>query len=271
VQFAIDRGNIEPFAFFLVALFLREFQNDRHERAAAFLGAAIALKIFPAAFLLLYLRPLRTKPIAQTLGIAALLTVGSFALLDRPILENAKRLLEILSSYESTSFNEGVLSARYSTSLRSMLDVVAATAPETVAEAAATLQSLPIGLLAGGALLGIATRIPVPQWGILAVAVSIMTLVPRTAADYRLIYWLLPLASFVREADDARPNRAMALLFGLLLIPKSLVLVGEVRIATVLNPVLAVALLAILVTTHSGLRTPASRTKTNASLDSGAS
>jgi hypothetical protein len=236
VQLVLDRGNLEVVSFFLTSLFISEHQRGRTGRAILFLGSAIALKIFPIVFLAVYLRPLRLKQITQTLAIAVSLTVLSFMLLKRPIVENAIRFAEVLTSYSANQVSEGILGARLNPSMSAMLDVVAALTSGELSHLAFTLSKLPLALGIGATFLWTCVRKPLPLWSVLVLSTAAMTLLPRTAADYRLIYWLIPLAAFVRDAGSTRAHRAMGVLFAILLMPKGMVLAGEVRLGTVLNP-----------------------------------
>jgi hypothetical protein len=269
-QLVLDRGNLEIVAFFLVALFAHEHRRGRDDRAAIFLGSAIALKLFPVVFLAVYLRPRRLRPILLTLGVSGALTLASFVALRRPLSENLPRFLEVLTKFSSNQVSEGILGARSNSSLSSMLEVVAALSSGELSQVANTLAALPLALGLGALFFWACLRLPLSKWAVFALAVATMTLLPRAAADYRLIHWLIPLAIFVREAEPTARNRIAGLLFALLLIPKGIVLVGEVRASTVLNPMLMLAIAGTAMVSTRSTEPPPRNTRGDSSTTNGA-
>ena len=78
--FTIDRGNLEILLFIFLLFFLYFFLRENYALSAIFLSIASAMKIFPMVLLLLYLPKKKYRELILSIGMTALLSLGSLAL-----------------------------------------------------------------------------------------------------------------------------------------------------------------------------------------------
>ena len=87
--------------------------------------------------------------------------------------------------------------------------------------------------------------------GINVIVLAPMMALLAVGPDYRLVHWLIPTAAFIVTDRQTRWPRAYALLLGLLLIPKGMVIAGEVKMTALLNPLIMLAICGMVMTEAS--------------------
>jgi hypothetical protein len=87
-------GNNTPLVLFLVAAFAHEHLRSREASAGAFLGAAIALKLWPIALLPLLLRERRWQSVMSTLGVVGFVGILTLAWLGPEIIGPAASAMQ---------------------------------------------------------------------------------------------------------------------------------------------------------------------------------
>ena len=88
-------------------------------------------------------------------------------------------------------------------------------------------------------------------WEALCLCCFAMMALLAVGPDYRLVHWLIPTAAFIVTDRQTRWPRAYALLLGLLLIPKGMVIAGEVKMTALLNPLIMLAICGMVMTEAS--------------------
>lgn len=244
VLFAVDRGNIEPLLFLLVAAALIALNRGRHTIAALILALPIAMKGAAAVFLLPFALERRWRALAISLAAVVAGTVASLAAFHGPMQESIDGLRSGLSNVGATN-GSGDVAAQHGISLKGVF-IVAGHYQEKFNF---FVQHYALVALLLGLVIGLACLVlPLRRWQILTGLVVFMLLAPSVSKDYRLMYLLLPLLLFLRDPKRTPLDWIYVSLFGLLLIPKPLpVLWDEVTVGAALNPLLLGVLGAVVI------------------------
>ena len=271
VLIAVDRGNMETYVFLLLAGFVLAYRSGHFRLAAVFVGLAAAMKIFPILLAVMFLADRRYREFLLALLVPAVITVACFALMGQGFEFNLFSFLNNLRSFGSL-YGIGIEGWMFGHSLFGLVKVVlAAVAPGALVEntTAAYMPYQVVALVILVATLAHVVFVEPTLWKRLALLVICMCLLPVTSGDYKLIHLYLPLYLFIQDGSRISHDRLLAVLFGLLLIPKAYLplfpesleyLVNraagdplflrwpyEINMSIVLNPLLLIGLWSLLV------------------------
>jgi uncharacterized membrane protein len=228
VLFLIDRGNTDGlvFAFCFLAVQLRE----RRPRLAIFLLAcATAMKLYPIVLLPLLIDFGRGRDLLRRgsafVGTCLALSWAALLVCSPPVLESLRMFWVNLTRYNGIGLN--IFPLRYNSSLyapgRILLgffhagyfegDVPALVAYGRVYQVFALIYALGVGAWAA--------FVERALWKRAFLLCSIFWISPVLSFDYRLVHVYIALLAFVADRERTRFDLAYALLFGLLLVPKS--------------------------------------------------
>lgn len=248
--FWADRANLESLVFVALAAFFTLL--DRRPRWAALaLGAAAAIKLYPAVFGVLYLRKRDLRSAALAAVSALVLSVVPAALYPGGLRISIALLLKYLLNFKHYYILKSA-GLHYSHSYYSWMKLVAwfglgwRWSPDDLQplQRYYTLGSLVLFALVVVYVL----RIDAVRWRQVALLTFVTLLLPQVSFDYKLIHLFFPLALFLERNDPAPTDRRNAELFGLLLIPKAYGVVhGTVTGSVLLTPVLMTAFAAMIV------------------------
>ena len=258
--FAFERGNFEIIVFILVALFALLYRADHPWIAAPFLALAIALKPFPAGFLLIYLADRKFLQPMLVVLLAAVVTWLSYASFTSEIGVSFSRNLLGMNLYHDmyVLLNFGICCSH--SLFGAIKSYFALTSPAQLIEI--TRQLLPpykifaasFGCVAAVVIILVEKTL----WKRFALVVFCMNLLPYVSADYKLLHLYIPLLMFLQSEAKERHEIWYACMFVLLFIPKNYGFItmdpaldiasGSINAATFLNPALmlifSIALLA---------------------------
>ncbi len=267
VIFSMDRGNIENYIFLLVFASVILLRRKYPLAAALLMGAAIALKPYSAFFLPLFLSEGQILPALAAGGLASLLTLGSLLILPGTFpgkIENLRATMD-LYNHAYVVRNEGLY---FGSSLFGALKVAAYGLggafhlfPDGNAVDAFTSALMrPYFLITNAVFLLILTAILIYRttlWRRTAILAACLTLLPYVGADYRLLYFFIPISAFLVETEQAPKDRLYATLFSLILIPTGYIHFsfpaifhinpGEVSDSVVIQPLVITILLTSLI------------------------
>ena len=276
VLITLDRGNLELYVFGCCALFLLLFQKKKYLAASISLSLAIAMKLYPAVFLIFLLSERKYRQCFVVCLSAIVLSVGALLLFPGTIISNIEGLqlglkwynanylefinssLDIMSSAPRAVFEE---MRRFSAYPNFVLDGINYNGSYfSVLRAARLLGYLKISLewlltpyLIGtvvvfGAVSGYVIWFEKERWKKIALLVASMILLPYISADYKLIHLFLPLVLFAGTPTRSRFDTVYAVLFGLLLIPKTyFTTLQGINLNSLLNIVLMTALCGLII------------------------
>ena len=239
--FTCDRGNLECFVFMSLGMFIYCYNSGRFSVAALFLAGAIAMKLYPAVFVVLFLADRRWKPAFLTAIFTAILSVASAALLSGGIWASLagvqKNLLAFKIQYINS--NHGL---QHSSSLYVPIKLLA--------ERLGGVDAIPAGypILAIIVFLIVAAHVIFREkefWKKVAILSIMMILLPQVSYDYKLIHVFLPLLLYLGTESRSRFDGFYSVAFGLLLIPKDYYyLHSDISINGIINSMIMLAFIA---------------------------
>jgi hypothetical protein len=256
ILFAVDRGNLDLWIMVCLGVFLTNYtakDSISLELANIALAIAIALKLYPILFLLLYVKDRRFIGILKIALICSLATIAASALFAGGAPNAIKDFMGMLSTTDSLvtqkleygSSNVGIYYAG-----KILVELFHLNLDAKEVAMLYKRCAIVILLLSCGAVL-------VKQlefWSSAVCIVCLTCLVPTLSNDYRMVNFLFPLILIV-NARTLKPISALTaiVVISLLMVPKNYYLFfpeiarGDIGIADILNPLLiGVLLLALL-------------------------
>ena len=247
----LDRGNAEGLLFINLGLFFIYYKKGEPKLYIPLLASAIAMKLYPAVFLVYLLGDRKFKEILQTLGIAAALTVGSAMLMVGGVARTLEGLQRGLVYYRDEYVLLGA-GRSFGHSLFGMLRVTREAifgsdwAPGVLEAFVSGWGYLTVLAFLGLTYLTLISR--GKEWKKTAVFVLSFCLFPHVSPDYRMILLFLPFIQFLSDPEAEAGDLQYAVLIGLILVPKPFHYFGtsDTGIATIVNPLLLATLLILL-------------------------
>jgi hypothetical protein len=260
--FTIDRANVELYIFLLLCgfvFFYRSLEKNQLIFSIVCLSLAIAMKPFPALFLVLLAKEKRWKHIFYVITIAVLISILSLLCFEGNIWDN----LQGLRRNQALFVQDYVIGAGgwpHSISLFGLIKVVIAFVIKllsnlgwiTSPDLQSTFKNWVTFFLRPYSILSLAIVVLVIfnilkkenlSWKNMALIVFLMNIISPASADYRLLNLFIPLAFFVNEQKVSKYDRYYTVMFGVLMIPKSYYLVPfmtsvGISIGVIINPLL---------------------------------
>lgn len=225
--FGLDRGNFEILLFIFLLAFLYFFLQKKYILSAIFLSFAIAMKIYPAILLFLFIPEKKYRAFLIG-GISfVILTIGSFMLFQGGWQNNLEFLLNS-SNISSNKYFLNFLSARADALTQrgvTLLTLVKIFSTETgmIPDLLADQISRSYFWAAIISFIPVITHVLFIEkdfWKRLALLTFAMLLLPSISADYKLVHVFLPLFAYLFSPHKDPLDVVYTILFGLLLIPK---------------------------------------------------
>jgi hypothetical protein len=249
VLFALDRMNLEILVFVSIAgFFYFLYVRESPWLAALLLGAAIALKVYPATLLLLLLAERRYKTLALTVAFTAGLTAaGAVAV----VALGYGSLADIwhMNARGKTLYQQRMVLAaggvQHGHTLWGLLALPAAIRETTIAAWQTTVYAAAVLVVFAGLAFHVVFR-ETERWKRVLLAVVPALLLPYVSADYTLILLYFPLVFFVNSPRVSRWDTAYVALFGVLLIPVDYYYLSSEQFVSTSVIVYPLALLALM-------------------------
>ncbi len=254
--FTLDRANLEGLVFIFLALFIYFYWRRHFMVSSIFLGAAIAMKVFPVVFLVLFLSDRKYKEMFAGIAAAVIFSAGALLALNGSFFKNLNEFLstknfDIYSAYLGPKHivQRGV---NIFSVLKIYLIHFKMIAKTDMTQLLNRYAELSVVFFAG--LAAYVVFVEKEFWKKVAILVISMLLLPQLSGDYKLIHLFLPLFLFI-NAPKGRQDLFYALAFGLLLIPKDYWMINEVvsdggqdiSWAVIINVAIMVIMLAVIV------------------------
>jgi hypothetical protein len=222
----IDRGNFDGFIFILLTLFMLFFTQKKFISSAIFLSFAIAMKPFPAVFLLLFVAEKRFKEAIITVVSTVLVSLVPLLFFQGGLLANLSAALSISrfpDAIGSSGYFESNNFVFHSMSIftmfkvyfieTGMIDNVDMAAFSSIYVKVVILVFIPIGLYV--------IFLEKELWRQVAILSVVMVIFPQISGNYRLLYMFVPLFLFLMKETTSSSDYFYVVLFELLLIPKN--------------------------------------------------
>lgn len=260
----LDRANLELFVVVTIISFLFFYQKGNDRLAILFLSLAIATKIYPAIFLVLYVADRKYREVAITAFVSLVLVFVPLLFHKGGYLEN---LNYMLNGFE-TDFNTVFFVGAFDDDTTTMLN------GSSLFSALKVLNiKLSLGLkhMLGGYMIAVALiallvllyiiLVEKELWRKVTLLVCLIIALPHISLDYKLPHFIYCIQLFLMRArnSDIRKHRPdwFSILFGVLLIPKSYLFFSgitttttsttDVPIGSLLNPLLMLGMIGLII------------------------
>ncbi len=246
--FAMDRGNFELVLFVFLALFMFFYINEKPFAGAVFLSLAIAMKGFPALFILLLIHKKKYRETLFCISLVLILTILPLLIFHGGFFENARRMYVNMRSYlEVYAMQDGGLN--FGCSLFGMLKALLYLFNGT-ADMRSFLNFYNIFSSAIVILLSLYFFLGrFPLWKKTAGFVILMILFTPVSGDYKLLNMFPAFYLFINDKEKKKNDLNYAVLFGLILIPKNFhILKNNLYDGTVIDPLIMIVLLVMILT-----------------------
>ncbi|MBT3811770.1 MAG: DUF2029 domain-containing protein [Candidatus Marinimicrobia bacterium] len=213
--FTLHTGNIEIWVFIFLCLFFVTYQAGKPVLSTVFLAASIAMKLYPAIFIILFVIDKRYRLVLYTLAWVVVLTL--FPFLIWPIAPDLYlQSLSIGMSFYKDVMIESYSGVYFGHSIVNFLRALwpnlqpASLYPAYYVFAGITLILMTI----------YATFMEKVLWKKIAVLVIALCLLPPTSTEYKLLYFFIPFFFFVNHNVRSKTDSLYVLLFSFLFINK---------------------------------------------------
>lgn len=250
--FEIDRGNLDSFLFISLSLFAYFYMKKDFSKSCLFLSFALAMKLFPGVFLVLFLKDKKYKEAVYTLLFAIGLTLGSLLLFKGGFTSN---ILGHLNNLKMDMNSVEYVGMAYGSSLWAVIHdgiifisnrgFISLSIPELFV----------IYIVFAGILFILLSLyvifIEKEFWKSYALLTFSILLLPFISFDYRLLLIFIPLYIFIKSSDRTFKNDLFyTITFALLLIPKNfffILIVEHVSIGLLLNRLIMILMSAFII------------------------
>ena len=249
VLFAVDRANFALLVCALLLLFALTYGSQKYKASTVFLALAVAIKLYPAIFIVVYILDKKYKDALLVIFYAAFLTALSLSLFKDGFFLETHKYLNAL--FNTTGYLSAGNQQAFNSDLYGLLTVVI----QFVGNRLGSEIYLPAHPEARifYAILAIIVFIyfviylwkkHLPLWQVLAVLTILVILLPFNSADYHLTYLLVPTLMYLGFKEPTRNELLIIILLGLLFIPKNYYTLQSFQnIGVVINPLLLIGLL----------------------------
>lgn len=226
VLFTIHTGNIEAWVFMLLATFMMLYHEKRYAWSTIPLSLAIAMKVFPAVFLVLLVADKRFKELIYTLVGVVIFTFIPLAIFQGGIFEGLSGYLERLRASQKLYVDLMIISTSGNHYGHSLMNAIRVVMGEEFFTAKDHMHSYPIFTLIVFGFVSLYTVfVEKVLWRRVALMVVCMCLLPFTSTDYKLMHFYLPAWLFFNDMDAPSTQKAdigYGIAFGSLLTLKTM-------------------------------------------------
>lgn len=258
VLMVADRGNFDMFLFILFTAFIYSFKSEKYLLAAILIAIENACKPFSILFLFLFLFKKKYKEFFISLILTAFLVLGGFLVTKGHFFDQVTTFLlnlidfkkqYILSNYAN---NYGMFG---SSSLFMALKLLLTRTPHT--------PIIPLALLAEAykylnlfisVVILVFTFKEKIFWKQISLLTLQMLLLPYLTNDYKFIFLFAPIWLFLNSETKSKYDLIYTIFFGLLLIPKSMLIIMPVSgigyyysLSLIINPIIMISLLGLMI------------------------
>jgi len=246
--FTMHTGNLEIWVFIFICMFFLSYNAGHRALSTGFLAAAIAMKLYPAIFIVMFVIDKRYRLVLYTSAWVVALTLLPFLIWPTDLDIYLSAFLEgmrfykylMIESYSGVYFGHSLIN-----SLRALWP---------------GLQSdllFPAYYLFAGIVLILmtiyATLIEKVLWKKVAVLVIALCLLPPTSTEYKLLYFFIPFFFFVNHDVKSKSDALHTFLFGLLFINKGYIYFHGDQYVTlngIANTVIMIAMFIVILVEH---------------------
>lgn len=221
-MFMMTTGNIEGVVFISLSLFIFFYQKGKMIFSAFLLGVAIAMKLYPAVFLVLLIADKHYKEMFYTIGFIVILTLFPLLVYDGGfnggIFNYWNRLMGNLARYNEIFIIKGIGIAWGNSLFNAVRILLGPYFPEVSSLIRPWVLSVAIVFPLLAAYVIFIEKVLWKRVTVLLVAMNTLTFI---SADYKLLHIFIPLFLLVNNESEDRYDFGYLFLMSLLLIPKN--------------------------------------------------
>lgn len=254
----VDRGNFDMFLFILFTAFIYSLKSEKYLLAAILIAIENACKPFSILFLFLFLFKKKYKEFFISLILTAFLVLGGFLVTKGHFFDQINTFLlnlidfkkhYILSNYDN---NYGMFgSSSLFMALKLLLTRITHTPIIPLALLAEAYKYL--NLFISVVLLFFTFKEKI-FWKQISLLTLQMLLLPYLTNDYKFIFLFAPIWLFLNSETKSKYDLIYTIFFGLLLIPKSMLIIMPVSgieyyysLSLIINPIIMISLLGLMI------------------------
>jgi len=256
--FVLHTGNFEMAVFVCVCLFVALYSGGHSTISTIPLGLAIAMKLVPAVFIVLFLADRKFKDVLYLSMAVLLFTLLPLLIFSGGILDGFAQYLANFKASQKMYFDLMVIGIAGNHFGHSLLNAIRVVMGESFPPMDQIMKPyLAFAVVSFGFISAYIIFVERIFWKRVTLLVICMCLLPYTSGDYKLLHFLIPIFLLINhhtddEVPDLRMDGVYILLLTLLLVPKSYIYFHNYGINTlnsVLNAALMEAVLLLIVWT----------------------
>lgn len=258
VLFSLDRANLDIYIFLLILGFIVFYQKGRFVLSALFLSLAIAMKLYPAVFILLFFKEKKYKEIVITIAATLCISVISLMSYQGSFSENLQGMLSVFQGFNQNY--SGAAGVQHNVSYYGVLKLITvgyyytvqgihdAAAVSMLANGVLKIPYMLLILLIFAFVVLYILRYEQTLWKNVYLLSATMILLPHVSFDYKLICLLISIILFIRDQQPTPFSKGYLVLFGIMLIPNNyLYLKSDISIAVIIYPTIMTALAVLVI------------------------
>lgn len=252
----LDRGNFDMMLFILFSIFIYLFQSGKFAISALILAIINAIKPFFAIFLILFLFKKKIKEALLSIVLSVVLILGGFMLLKGGLLNQAVIFIRNLFIFKINYAyeNNNCIGMFAGSSLFMMLKLFFTRLTPSLISTNLLIQIYSyIGFLLTSITIFFTWKETI-LWKQITLLSLYMLLIPYSTNDYKLIFLFVPIWLFVNFKEKSKLDLIYTVLFGLLLIPKNIIIVTSTlnpnawfSLSIIINPLLIMLFMSLII------------------------
>lgn len=222
--FSIQRLNHDVAVMLITGLFVYLYNYKKWWVAPLILSIVIAMKVYPAAFLVLFLADRRYKEIALAIFSTLALTILSYMTLHGGLVQNIQGNLLGLEAYNN-GYAIGEAGLGYCHTIYGAIKVMYAKLNPSLYRAFVPnlFYAMPyISFSVFGIIVLYITFVEKLFWKKVALLVFVVCVLPHVSADYKLLFVFIPVFLFINAEKNSSTDYLYVVIFSLLLVPLGL-------------------------------------------------
>ena len=251
ILFTVDRGNLEILVFLFLLLFVNYYQKGDNVKSVIFLSLAIAMKLYPGVFVVLFCADKKYKNIIYTGILVLALSVFSAAVLEGGIQASIQGLQHNLGLFKET-YLQSIMWLHFNTSLYGAIFILG----EKFTFLTIVIKYYIVLALIAFVLTSLFIICKEKEfWRRVSLLVFMMLLLPQLTHDYKMIHLYIAMMLFLNSHKQSQYDMLYAILFGLLLIPKDYLMIqSDISIAVFLNPLFMLMIAGTILLDRTSMR-----------------
>lgn len=253
----IDRGNFDMMLFIMFAGFIYFYKKEKYLLSAVILAMFNAIKPFMAIFLVLFLFKKKFKETFFSLVISLLLIIGGFMILKGGFWDQIIVFLSNIKDCKYLYLNSAITNSNGDFANSTLFIPLKLSIIYLKLQTIITTASLLKIYAAVCSILTLTTIFFASKEKVLWKQVSLLTfcalITPYIMIDYKLLFLFVPIGLFVNTKEKTKFDLVYAILFGLLLIPKNVIIVFKqflplwFSFSVVLNPLIMLLFMGLII------------------------